>query len=77
MEQAGTALRGALTRLLKPSEQNAEAMKELGFSAEEFKKGQIDLPDVIDRITKSTEGMTDAKKASLIAKAFGTESQTA
>ncbi len=76
-EQAGTALRGALTRLLKPSEQNAEAMKELGFSAEEFKKGQIGLPDVIDRITKSTEGMTDAEKASLIAKAFGTESQTA
>ena len=76
-EQAGTALRGALTRLLKPSEQNAEAMKELGFSTEEFKKGQIGLPDVIDRIKKSTEGLTDAEKASLIAKAFGTESQTA
>lgn len=76
-EKAGTALRGALTRLLKPSKQNAAAMQELGFSAEEFKKGQIDLPDVIDRIKKSTEGMTDAEKASLIAKAFGTESQTA
>lgn len=76
-EKAGTALRGALTRLLKPSKQNAVAMQELGFSAEEFKKGQIDLPDVIDRIKKSTEGMTDAEKASLIAKAFGTESQTA
>lgn len=76
-EKAGTALRGALTRLLKPSKQNAEAMKELGFSAEEFKKGQIGLPDVIDRIKKSTEGLTDAEKASLIAKAFGTESQTA
>ena len=76
-EQAGTALRGALTRLLKPSEQNAEAMKELGFSAEEFKKGQIGLPDIIDRIKESTEGLTDAEKASLIAKAFGTESQTA
>ena len=76
-EQAGTALRGALTRLLKPSEQNAEAMKELGFSAEEFKKGQIGLPDIIDRIKESTEGMAEAEKASLIAKAFGTESQTA
>lgn len=76
-EKAGTALRGALTRLLKPSKANAVAMQELGFSAEEFKKGQIDLPDVIDRIKKSTEGMTDAEKASLIAKAFGTESQTA
>ena len=77
MEKAGTALRGALTRLLKPSKQNSNAMKELGFSAEEFKKGQIGLPDIIDRIKESTEGLTDAEKASLIAKAFGTESQTA
>ncbi|HEM9634171.1 TPA: phage tail tape measure protein [Streptococcus agalactiae] len=75
-EKAGTALRGALTRLLKPSRQNANAMEQLGFSAEEFKKGQIGLPDIIDRIKKSTEGMTDAEKASLIAKAFGTEAQT-
>lgn len=75
-EKAGTALRGALTRLLKPSKSNAAAMKELGFSAEEFRKGQIDLPDIIDRIKESTEGMTDAEKASLIAKAFGTEAQT-
>ena len=30
-EKAGTALRGALTRLLKPSEQNANAMEKLGF----------------------------------------------
>ena len=76
-EKAGTSLRGALTRLLKPSKQNANAMKELGFTADEFKKGQIDLPDIIDRIKESTEGMTQAEKASLIAKAFGTESQTA
>lgn len=76
-EKAGTALRGALTRLLKPSKQNAAAMRELGFSAEEFKRGQIDLPGILDRIKQSTEGMTDAEKASLIAKAFGTEAQTA
>ncbi|HFI0329902.1 TPA: phage tail tape measure protein [Streptococcus suis] len=76
-EKAGTALRGALTRLLKPSKQNSNAMKDLGFTTEEFKKGQIGLPDIIDRIKESTEGMTQAEKASLIAKAFGTESQTA
>ncbi|MDY4510976.1 phage tail tape measure protein [Streptococcus hyovaginalis] len=76
-EKAGTALRGALTRLLKPSKANAEAMKELGFSSEEFRSGAIDLPDVLDRIKESTKGMTEADKAALIAKAFGTEAQSA
>ena len=76
-EKAGTALRGALTRLLKPSEQNAEAMGKLGFSAEEFRSGAIKLPDILDRIKKNTEGMTDAQKSALIATAFGTEAQTA
>lgn len=76
-EKAGTALRGALTRLLKPSEQNAEAMAKLGFSAEEFRSGAIKLPDILDRIKKNTEGMTDAQKTALIATAFGTEAQTA
>ncbi|ETE04449.1 tail tape measure protein [Streptococcus pseudopneumoniae 22725] len=76
-EKAGTALRGALTRLLKPSEQNANAMEKLGFSAEEFRSGAIKLPDILDRIKKNTEGMTDAQKSALIATAFGTEAQTA
>nr|DAS06836.1 MAG TPA: minor tail protein [Caudoviricetes sp.] len=76
-EKAGTALRGALTRLLKPSEQNAEAMEKLGFSAEEFRSGAIKLPDILDRVKKNTEGMTDAQKSALIATAFGTEAQTA
>lgn len=76
-EKAGTALRGALTRLLKPSKQNANAMEKLGFSAEEFRSGAIKLPDILDRIKKNTEGMTDAQKSALIATAFGTEAQTA
>lgn len=76
-EKAGTALRGALTRLLKPSKENANAMAKLGFSAEEFRSGAIKLPDILDRIKKNTEGMTDAQKSALIATAFGTEAQTA
>lgn len=76
-EKAGTALRGALTRLLKPSKENAVAMEKLGFSSEEFRSGAIGLPDVLDRIKKATKGMTEADKAALIAKAFGTEAQSA
>lgn len=76
-EKAGTALRGALTRLLNPSKENADAMGKLGFSAEEFRSGAIKLPDILDRIKTNTQGMTDAQKSSLIAMAFGTEAQTA
>lgn len=75
-EKAGTALRGALSKLLKPSKSNAAAMKELGFSVEEFQSGALKLPDIIDRIKESTKGWTDAEKSSAIARAFGVEAQT-
>ncbi|MDU0404047.1 hypothetical protein KF7HA_02429 [Lactococcus lactis] len=39
-------------------------------------KGNIGLPDMLDTIKKHTEGMTDAEKSSLVAKAFGVEAQT-
>ncbi|HFU4116313.1 TPA: phage tail tape measure protein [Streptococcus suis] len=75
-QKAGTALRGALSKLLDPSKENAAAFEQLGFSAEEFRSGAIKLPDVIDRIKKNTEGMTDAQKAAIIAQAFGIEAQS-
>lgn len=75
-QKAGTALRGALSKLLDPSKENAKAFEQLGFSAEEFRSGAIKLPDVIDRIRKNTEGMTDAQKAAIIAQAFGIEAQS-
>ncbi|HFI0634095.1 TPA: phage tail tape measure protein [Streptococcus suis] len=75
-QKAGTALRGALSKLLDPSKENAKAFEQLGFSAEEFRSGAIKLPDVIDRIKKNTEGMTDAQKAAIIAQAFGIEAQS-
>lgn len=75
-EKAGTALRGALSKLLKPSKSNAVAMKELGFTVEEFQSGALKLPDIIDRIKESTKGWTDAEKSSAIARAFGVEAQT-
>lgn len=75
-EKAGTALRGALSRLMKPSKQNAEAFAELGFSSEQFKSGAIDLPGILDSVNSSTKGLTKAEKAALIGKAFGVEAQS-
>lgn len=76
-EKAGTALRGALTRLLKPSKQNIAGFEKLGISVDEFKNGTLTLPDMLNKIKKNTEGWTDAQRTSAIALAFGTESQSA
>lgn len=75
-EKAGTALRGSLSRLMKPSKEAAAAMGELGIDLGAFKKGQLGLPDILDKIKDSTNGMTDAQKSSLLSIAFGTEAQT-
>lgn len=76
-EKAGTALRGALTRLLKPSKQNIEGFKKLGVSVKDFKNGTLTLPDILDKIKTNTDGWTDAQRTAAIALAFGTESQSA
>ena len=73
---AGTALRGALTRLLKPSKQNIAGFEQLGISVDEFKNGTLTMPDILDKIKANTEGWTDAQKAAAIATAFGTEAQS-
>ncbi|ENZ5542425.1 phage tail tape measure protein [Enterococcus hirae] len=73
---AGTALRGALTRLLKPSKQNIAGFEQLGISVDDFKNGTLTLPDILDKIKANTEGWTDAQKAAAIATAFGTEAQS-
>lgn len=72
---AGTALRGALTRLLKPSKQNLQGFNELGISVADFKKGTLTLPDILDKIKNNTKGWTDQQRASAVALAFGTEAQ--
>ncbi|KRK92494.1 hypothetical protein FC08_GL000765 [Latilactobacillus curvatus JCM 1096 = DSM 20019] len=72
---AGTALRGALTRLMKPSKQNVAGFKAMGISVEDFKKGTLTLPEIIDKIKTNTAGWTDQQRASSIAMAFGTEAQ--
>ncbi len=76
-EKAGTALRGALTRLLKPSEQNIAGFEKLGISVDEFKNGTLSLPEILDKIKTNTVGWTDAQRTAAIALAFGTESQSA
>lgn len=75
-EKAGTALRGALTQLLTPTDQNKAAFKKLGVSVDAFAKGSIGLPDILDSIKEKSKGMTDQQLQSNLALAFGTEAQS-
>ncbi|WP_099975302.1 phage tail tape measure protein [Lactobacillus terrae] len=72
---AGTALRSALTRLMKPSKQNAEGFRELGINVEDFKNHSLTLPEILNKIKNNTQGWTKEQRASAIALAFGTEAQ--
>lgn len=72
---AGTALRGALTRLIKPSQQNIKGFQELGINVQDFKNHTLSLPDMIEKIRKNTAGWTNEQRASAIAMAFGTDAQ--
>lgn len=75
-EKAGTALRGSLSALLTPSKQNMIGFKNLGVSVEDFKKGALTMPQMLDNIKEKSKDMTKQQLQSNLALAFGTEAQT-
>lgn len=76
-QKAGTALRGALSKLLDPAKENENAFRKLGFSSQDFKRKIIDFPGILDKIKTSTKGLNGAQRAALISQAFGVEAQSA
>ena len=72
---AGTALRSALTRLMKPTKQNIQGFKELGINVSAFKNHSLTLPQILNQIKNNTAGWTKEQRAAAIAMAFGTEAQ--
>ena len=76
--KAGTALKNVLANLAAPTETQAEALKQLGLTADEAGSylettadGNVDLEATIKKITKATESMTKAQKTALIVTAMG------
>lgn len=74
--QAGTTLRGALSRLADPSKEAAGAMKQIGFSAFDSHGKLLPLEDIIDRLQKSTKSLTDKQKEQAISTIFGQEAMS-
>ena len=75
--RAGTALRGGLTRLTKPSKEAQELMEELGFSAFDTSGQFIGLEGVVGKLESATSNMTQEQRAQALATIFGQEAMSA
>lgn len=74
--QAGTSLRGVLTRMVKPTDDVAAAMDELGISLANQDGTFKSLNQIMSEMRGSFAGMTDEQKAYYAAILAGTEGQS-
>lgn len=74
--QAGTTLRGAFTRLAKPTKAAREAMEALGFSAFDANGNIKPMSQIVSNLQGSLMGMTKEQKASTMATIFGQEAMS-
>lgn len=71
--QAGTSLRGVLSRLSKPTDDMTAAMEELGISFYDSKGKMKSLTEQVGMLRQATEGMTDEQKNNYLVTLYGQE----
>lgn len=73
---AGTAMRAGLLALLNPSNENSKAMEALGISVTDANGKFLGISGVVESLSSSMEGMTDAQKTATLASLVGTEASS-
>ena len=71
--QAGTTLRGALSRLSKPTADMQQAMNELGIEFYDSEGKMLSLADQVGMLQSAMEGMTDEQKNNYLVTLYGQE----
>lgn len=74
--QGGTALRGSLTRLIKPTDDAAAIMDEYGISLTNTDGSMKSLGDVMGMLREKLGGLSEAQQAQVAATLFGQESMS-
>lgn len=74
--QAGTALRGGLTRLIKPTDKSAAAMEEFNIEVKKNEDGTVNLAATIDNLRKNMGGLDASTQAQALATIFGQEAMS-
>lgn len=72
--QAGTTLRGALTRLTKPTDKMLGVMEDLGISFYDNEGKMKSLTEIIGMLQDATKDLTDEQEQNALTTLFGTES---
>ena len=72
--QAGTTLRGALSRLSKPTDDMCQVMEQLGLEFYDSEGKMKSLHDQIEMLQKATKGMTDEQRNNALVTLYGQES---
>ncbi len=74
--QAGTNLRAILTRLVKPSEEGALALEELGVSVANTDGSIKPLKQTMEELRAAFQGLTDEEKAQMASSIAGQEAMS-
>lgn len=75
-EQAGTALRSMLTRLVKPPKDAAAALEKLGISAQNQDGTMKPLSETLSQLREKFAGLDDSQKAEYAASIAGQEAMS-
>ncbi|MGF7184426.1 TP901 family phage tail tape measure protein [Desulfitispora alkaliphila] len=74
--QAGTTLRGAITRLTQPTSEAAKIIDELGLNLTDAQGNMLPFKDVMDQLRGSFDGLTQEQQAQYAATLFGKEAMS-
>lgn len=74
--QAGTALRGAITNLAKPTDTVAAAMDKYGISLTDSEGNMLSLRQVMEQLREKLGGLSEAEQANAAASLFGKEAMS-
>ena len=72
--QAGTTLRGAISRLAAPTDDMIQAMDELGVSFYDSEGKMLSLSDQVSMLQAAMSGLTDEQKNNYLVTLYGQES---
>lgn len=74
--KAGTALRGALTRLTDPSKEASGMMKQLGISISDTEGNMLPFNDIMNQLRDSTKKLSSEQQMQAISTIFGKEAMS-
>ncbi|MED1642264.1 phage tail tape measure protein [Brevibacillus agri] len=75
-ETAGTTLRMALTRLVKPTDETTEVLNLLGVKINDANGNMLPFAEIIGQLNQQMSGLSNSQRAAYLATIFGVEAMS-